>query len=57
MEKLQDVKYLDMSFNSLSGEVPPTFSRLMMLETLILDNKDMYGTIPDKACDHHIDGK
>ncbi|KAG0622545.1 hypothetical protein M758_3G105400 [Ceratodon purpureus] len=42
-----NLKYLDLSFNNLSGEIPPELSAIAALETLYLGNNSLTGGLPE----------
>ena len=44
------LKYLDLSNNHLSGEIPDGFMSSINLETLLLDDNDLVGSIPSQVC-------
>ncbi|XP_065009140.1 probable LRR receptor-like serine/threonine-protein kinase At1g07650 isoform X1 [Musa acuminata AAA Group] len=42
-----DLKYLDLSFNNLSGAIPTTFQNLRVSDSMFLNNNNLSGPVPD----------
>ncbi|XP_052165333.1 probable LRR receptor-like serine/threonine-protein kinase At1g56140 isoform X1 [Oryza glaberrima] len=42
-----ELTYLDLSFNSITGKIPPTLFNMSILESLFLGNNNLSGNLPD----------
>lgn len=45
--KFVELGYLDLSFNSITGEVPPVLLNLRLLKSLFLGNNNLSGSLPE----------